>query len=77
MTLATAPPTAVTGTRSRRGGYGRYVLSKVVGAIGSLLFMLVVSFFLFRVLPGDPARTLGRGGSPVPPSSRSSTAPTG
>ena len=23
--------------------------------------MLVVSFFLFRVLPGDPARTLGRG----------------
>ncbi len=24
-------------------------------------FMLVVNFFLFRVLPGDPARTLGRG----------------
>src|SRR5262245_38097247 len=23
--------------------------------------MLVVSFFLFRVLPGDPAKTLGRG----------------
>ena len=23
--------------------------------------MLVVNFFLFRVLPGDPARTLGRG----------------
>ena len=61
MTLATNPTTVVTGTRSRRGGYGRYVLSKVVGAIGSLLFMLVVSFFLFRVLPGDPARTLGRG----------------
>ena len=29
--------------------------------LGSLLFVLVVSFFLFRVLPGDPARTLGRG----------------
>ena len=29
--------------------------------MGSLAFMLVVSFFLFRVLPGDPARTLGRG----------------
>ena len=23
--------------------------------------MLVVNFFLFRVLPGDPAQTLGRG----------------
>ncbi len=34
---------------------------KVLGSIGSLLFMLVVNFFLFRVLPGDPARTLGRG----------------
>src|SRR6202008_1739083 len=34
---------------------------KCLGALGSLGFMLVVSFFLFRVLPGDPARTLGRG----------------
>ena len=34
---------------------------KVLGALGSLAFMLVVNFFLFRVLPGDPARTLGRG----------------
>jgi peptide/nickel transport system permease protein len=37
------------------------VLSRCLGALGSLVFMLVVSFFLFRVLPGDPARTLGRG----------------
>ena len=29
--------------------------------LGSLFFVLVVNFFLFRVLPGDPARTLGRG----------------
>jgi peptide/nickel transport system permease protein len=61
MSLATTPASAVEGTRSRRRGYGRYVLSKVLGALGSLAFMLVVSFFLFRVLPGDPARTLGRG----------------
>ena len=39
----------------------RYVGGKVLGAIGSLFFVLVVNFFLFRVLPGDPARTLGRG----------------
>ena len=45
----------------RRGGYGRYVGAKVLGALGSLAFVLVLNFFLFRVLPGDPARTLGRG----------------
>jgi peptide/nickel transport system permease protein len=45
----------------RRRSYGRYVLGKCAGALGSLFFMLVVNFFLFRVLPGDPARTLGRG----------------
>jgi peptide/nickel transport system permease protein len=47
--------------RSHRRGYGVYVLTKVLGALGSLMFVLVVNFFLFRVLPGDPARTLGRG----------------
>jgi peptide/nickel transport system permease protein len=45
----------------RRRSYLRYVGTKVVGAFGSLVFVLVVNFFLFRVLPGDPARTLGRG----------------
>ena len=39
----------------------RYAGAKILGAFGSLCFMLVVNFFLFRVLPGDPARTLGRG----------------
>ncbi len=38
----------------------RYVLGKVAGSLGSLAFMLVVNFFLFRVLPGDPVRTLAR-----------------
>jgi peptide/nickel transport system permease protein len=46
---------------TRRSSYPRYVLTKVLGAVGSLFFVLVVNFFLFRVLPGDPARTLGRG----------------
>jgi peptide/nickel transport system permease protein len=45
----------------RRRGYGSYVGLKVLGSIGSLAFMLIVNFFLFRVLPGDPARSLGRG----------------
>ncbi|MGH3347308.1 MAG: ABC transporter permease, partial [Nocardioides sp.] len=55
MTEAPAPP------RIRRRTYGRYAAGKALGALGSLGFMLVVNFFLFRVLPGDPARTLGRG----------------
>jgi peptide/nickel transport system permease protein len=48
-------------TAPRRRGYASYVGLKVLGAIGSLFFMLIVNFFLFRVLPGDPAKTLGRG----------------
>ena len=38
----------------------RYVLGKVAGSLGSLAFMLVVNVFQFRVLPGDPVRTLAR-----------------
>ena len=48
-------------TEPRRRGYATYVVIKVLGSVGSLLFMLLVNFFLFRVLPGDPVRTLGRG----------------
>ncbi len=57
-TLATAAPAAAPG---RRRSYLRFAGSKLLGAAGSLLFVLVVNFLLFRVLPGDPARTLGRG----------------
>ncbi|HEY0904919.1 MAG TPA: ABC transporter permease, partial [Marmoricola sp.] len=49
------------GRGPRHHGFGRYAGAKLAGALGSLMFMLVVNFFLFRVLPGDPARTLGRG----------------
>ena len=52
---APAPP------RTRRRSYAWYALGKTAGSLGSLAFMLVLNFFLFRVLPGDPARTLGRG----------------
>jgi peptide/nickel transport system permease protein len=65
LTVVAADPSAAAAeaeqARPRRRGFGRYAGAKVLGALGSLLFMLVVNFFLFRVLPGDPARTLGRG----------------
>ncbi|MBI3160876.1 MAG: ABC transporter permease [Chloroflexi bacterium] len=34
----------------------RYLLSKTAWAFSTILFVLVLNFFLFRVLPGDPAR---------------------
>ena len=62
MTVASAEITREGASgRRRHRGYGRYALGKVGGSLASLGFMLVVNFFLFRVLPGDPARTLGRG----------------
>ena len=59
MTLTSTPAAAAPVVRRR--SYGRYVGAKALAALGSLFFVLVVNFFLFRVLPGDPARTLGRG----------------
>jgi peptide/nickel transport system permease protein len=59
--VTTLVTSAATEPVAGRSSYPRYVGSKVVGALGSLFFVLVVNFFLFRILPGDPARTLGRG----------------
>jgi peptide/nickel transport system permease protein len=36
----------------------RYLLNKVGWSVFTILFVLVLNFFLFRVLPGDPARAL-------------------
>src|SRR3712207_2569979 len=38
----------------------RYIGGKLLAAVGTLLFVLVLNFFLFRILPGDPERTLTR-----------------
>ena len=37
-----------------------YLLSKVLQALATLLFVLTFNFFLFRVLPGDPVGLLAR-----------------
>ncbi|MFF5161168.1 ABC transporter permease [Streptomyces sp. NPDC000348] len=39
----------------------RYVAGKVAGAAVSLLAVLVTGFFLFRLIPGDPVRSLTGG----------------
>lgn len=45
----------------RGGGVVRYLLGKIGGAIMSVLMVVVLGFFLFRVMPGDPVTTMTRG----------------
>ncbi|MDG9714915.1 MULTISPECIES: ABC transporter permease [Streptomyces] len=50
------------GPRARRSSaYPRYLAGKVAGAAVSLLAVLVTSFFLFRLIPGDPVKTMTGG----------------
>ncbi|WP_128382216.1 ABC transporter permease [Streptomyces cavernae] len=58
---ATGP--RATGRRAGRvgSGYPRYVAGKVGGAVVSLLAVLVTSFFLFRLIPGDPVKFMTGG----------------
>lgn len=41
-------------------GTRRYLTGKVLQAALTMLFVLVFNFFLFRVIPGDPAQILAR-----------------
>ncbi|MEW1720780.1 ABC transporter permease [Streptomyces sp. NPDC093109] len=50
--------TAAPGTRT---AYPLYVAGKLGGAAVSLLAVLVTSFFLFRIVPGDPVRAMTHG----------------
>jgi peptide/nickel transport system permease protein len=45
----------------------RYFLGKVLQGILTLLFVMLFNFFLFRVMPGDPAALLLRGTSAFNP----------
>ncbi|MGW2573063.1 ABC transporter permease [Streptomyces sp. NPDC001537] len=57
--------TAVRGPRARTTtAYLRYGAGKAGGAAVSLLAVLVTGFFLFRLIPGDPVKTM-TGGRPI------------
>jgi peptide/nickel transport system permease protein len=45
----------------------RYLLGKIAQALLTLLFVLCFNFFLFRVMPGDPAALLLRGSAAFNP----------
>lgn len=44
----------------------RFVVGKVLGALGTLAFVVVFNFFLFRVVEGDPVANLFRGRNLTP-----------
>ncbi|MEX0755777.1 MAG: ABC transporter permease [Actinomycetota bacterium] len=48
------------GGRSHLSGVRGYVLRKILGAVGTLLFVLLFNFVLFRVMPGSPVDTIAR-----------------
>ncbi|MFH8469827.1 ABC transporter permease [Streptomyces sp. NPDC017991] len=58
---AEAGPPAARGRRVRGTAYPRYVAGKLGGAAVSLLAVLVTSFFLFRLIPGDPVKFMTGG----------------
>ncbi len=73
-TASTAPPrggygrrpalvkSGPSGPRARSArAYLLYVAGKLGGAAVSLFAVLVTSFFLFRIIPGDPVRTMTHG----------------
>lgn len=64
VTSVPVEETAGPGTGSSRSGYVRYVGGKLGGAVVSLLAVLVTGFFLFRLIPGDPVKTM-TGGRPI------------
>jgi peptide/nickel transport system permease protein len=49
-----------------RHGLLRYAATKVGGALLSIAMVVVATFFLFRMLPGDPVRALAQGRNMTP-----------
>ncbi|WP_326798847.1 ABC transporter permease [Streptomyces sp. NBC_01808] len=58
--VKTAPDARGSAGSSRRA-YLSYVAGKLAGAAVSLFAILVTSFFLFRIIPGDPVKTMTHG----------------
>ncbi|MEV4291322.1 ABC transporter permease [Nonomuraea bangladeshensis] len=52
--------------RPARRGTLRYAASKAGGALFSIAMVIIGTFFLFRMLPGDPVRNLAQGRNMTP-----------
>jgi peptide/nickel transport system permease protein len=66
VTTTLTPDLVESGPQRRGTGTLRYAGSKAGGALISLLMVIVLGFFLFRVMPGDPVKTITRD-APVGP----------
>jgi peptide/nickel transport system permease protein len=65
--LETAEPAAAQAAAGpARLGTLRYALSKTGGALLSVSMVIIGTFFLFRLLPGDPVRNLAQGRNMTP-----------
>ncbi len=62
-TLVEQDVAAADADRDVKGGasFGKYAARKVAGALVSIVMVVVLGFFAFRVLPGDPVRSMTRG----------------
>lgn len=62
MTTSTTggPPAADLDERRAGTSTSRFVAGKVGGALASLVFVVVLGFLLFRMIPGDPVATMTR-----------------
>ncbi len=61
LTTTESATDLVGGRFGRRGGSTlRFVLAKIGGGLVSLVMVVVLGFFLFRAMPGNPVRTLIR-----------------
>jgi peptide/nickel transport system permease protein len=56
-----APDQPATRGRGHRGGLLGYAVRRVLTGLGTLAFVVVFNFFLFRLLPGDPIALYTRG----------------
>lgn len=62
-----AGPAALSGDNGSAGrGLLRYAATKAGGALLSIAMVIVGTFFLFRMLPGDPVRNLAQGRNMTP-----------
>jgi peptide/nickel transport system permease protein len=59
--LPAPPPDADKGGPRRAGGLAGYAVRRVFTGVGTLAFVVVFNFFLFRMLPGDPIALYTRG----------------
>ncbi|MFI6603984.1 ABC transporter permease [Nonomuraea sp. NPDC050536] len=64
--LQSVEPAAEQAAGSTYRGTLRYALSKAGGAAVSIAVVIITTFFVFRLLPGDPVRALAQGRNMTP-----------